>query len=80
MPEGRRDALGAKSGDEHHDVVWRPCEDEGQEDGTESLGCLLLLHQHHPLPLGDLVLQGGVHGLGGGGGGGGGIFCRLLCF
>lgn len=79
VPEGRGDALGAEGGDEHHDVVRRPREDESQKDGTESLRRLLLLHQHHPLPLGDLVLQDGVHGFGGGGGGGGGwVFGRLL--
>lgn len=78
VPERQRDAVCAESGDEHHDVVWCPREDEGQEDGTKSLGCLLLLHQDHPLSLGDLVLQGRVHGFGGGGGGGGGSFVKLF--
>lgn len=80
VPQGHRDALDTEGGDEHHDVVRRPCEDEGQEDGAESLGRLFLLHQHIPLPLGDLVLQDGVHGFGGGGGGRGGVFGGLLCF
>lgn len=67
VPQRRRDALGAEGGDEDHDVVRRPCQDEGQEDGTEGLGGFLLLHQHHPLPLGDVALQGGVKRLRGGG-------------
>ena len=80
VPEGRRDALGAEGGDEHHDVVRCPCEDESQQDGTKGLGRLLLLHQHHSLPLSDLILQGGVHGFGGGRGGRGSVFGWLLCF
>lgn len=80
VPQRFGDAISTEGGDEHHDVVRRPCEDKGQEDGAESLGCFFLLHQHIPLPLGDLVLQDRVQGFRGGGGGRGGIFGGLLCF
>ncbi len=65
MPERQRDAVGAEGGDQHHDVVRRPCEDEGQEDRAESLRRLLLLDQNHPLPLSDLALQRAFDGFGG---------------
>lgn len=69
VPERHRDTVRAEGGDEHHDVVWCPRQDKGQQDSTESLGSLPLLNQHHPLPLGQLDLQSGVYWLGGGGGG-----------
>ena len=66
VPQGDGDAVGTEGGDQHHDVVGRPRQDEGEENGTESLCSLLLLDQHHPLPLSYLALQGRVHGFGGG--------------
>lgn len=63
VPQGRWDALSTEGGDQYHNVVWRPREDECQEDGAESLRCLLLLDQHVTLPLCDLILKGRVQGL-----------------
>lgn len=43
-PQGLRDATFTEGIDQHHNVVWCPCDDESKEDGTECLSCLLLLH------------------------------------
>lgn len=77
VPQRHGDAVDTEGGDEHHDVVRRPREDECQEDSAECLRCLFLLDQHITLPLSDLVLQGRVQGFRGGGGGRG-IFGGLL--
>lgn len=57
MPEGHWDAFRTEGGDEHHDVVWGPGEEERQKNGAESLSSLFLLDQDHSFPLGHLDLQ-----------------------
>lgn len=80
VPQRRGDALHAERGDEHHDVVRRPGEDESQQDGAEGLSRFLLLHQYIPLPFGHLVLQDTVRGFGSGERGRRGAFGVWLFF
>lgn len=58
-PQGVGDAHMTEGSDDSHDVIWRPGEDEGQQDSEDGLGDPPL-PRHHPTPPSLLRLEAGT--------------------
>ena len=60
VPQGDWDTLVTEGGNQDHDVIRGPCDDEGQENGTQGLGCFPLFDKDHFLPFGHLMAEVGI--------------------
>lgn len=60
MPQGDWDTLVAEGGNQDHDVVRSPSDDESQENCTQGLGGFPLFDENHPLSFGHLMAEVGI--------------------